>query len=239
MSAYTTTTKRSIAILGDSIPKGVVLSEKKKYIFSKEGFIKKLTQKLRANVFDFSKFGTTTLYGKKLLRSKVTEVDPDIVLIEYGGNDCDYNWDEVAETPQKEHLPKLSPAAFGENIKEMTVSLKKAGKTPVLVNLPPLDPQRYFNWFGKGDNERKGRILEWLLRIDNIYWWHERYSYIVDKIAAVTGSHLINIRRAFLDKPDYRDYICEDGIHPNAEGQTLIERMFLRYIEKHAAYILG
>lgn len=239
MSAYTATAKRSIAILGDSIPRGVVLSEKKRYVFSKEGFISNLTQKLCANVFDFSKFGSTTQHGKQLLSTKMSDVNPDIVLIEYGGNDCDYNWDEVAEAPEQVHLPNLSPETFGQNIRHMVDSVKRAGKTPVLVNLPPLDPQRYFNWFGKGDAERKSSILKWLLRVENIYWWHERYSYTVDKIASVTGSHIINIRKAFLEKPDYRAYICDDGIHPNSEGQSLIEQLFLRYIEKHAAYILG
>ena len=31
---------------------------------------------------------------------KATDLNPDLVLIEYGGNDCDYKWDEVARRPE-------------------------------------------------------------------------------------------------------------------------------------------
>lgn len=238
MSAVTSA-KRSIAILGDSIPKGVVFHpEKRKYFFYRNGFIKSLTQKLRANIFDFSRFGSTTTYGEQLLRTKLSDLNPDIVLIEYGGNDCDYNWDEVAAHPDRIHLPNLTPDAFEQNLHHMVNAIRNTGKTPVLVNLPPLNSTSYFNWFGKGDAIRKKRILKWLKKEDHIYWWHEKYSYIVDKVAHLTNSHLINIRHAFLEQREYRDFICEDGIHPNEYGQQLIEKAFLHYIEKHAAYIL-
>ena len=33
------------------------------------------------------------------LRKDVISENPDIVLIEVGGNDCNFNWDEVAKHP--------------------------------------------------------------------------------------------------------------------------------------------
>ncbi|MGI6152623.1 MAG: SGNH/GDSL hydrolase family protein [Christensenellaceae bacterium] len=232
--------RRSIAVLGDSVAKGVVLNpEKKKYVFYRQGFIKRLTEKLAASVFDFSKFGTTTSHGSEILQTKVQEINPDIVLIEYGGNDCDYDWDAVAERPDDTHLPKILPGVYEKNIRQMIDGLKKQGKIPVLMNLPPLNAEGYFNWFSHGEAVRKKRILKWLQRVENIYWWQESYSYTVDKIAKLTDTRIIDVRQAFLAMPDYRDYVCGDGIHPNEEGQTLIERIFTRYIEKNAAHILA
>jgi acyl-CoA thioesterase-1 len=239
MDAYQEDPRRSIAVLGDSVAKGVVLNpEKKKYVFYRQGFIKRLTEKLRASVFDFSKFGTTSSHGNEILNTKVREIDPDIVLIEYGGNDCDYNWDEVAERPEGVHLPKLSLAEYERNIAQMVGALKARGKVPVLMNLPPLNAESYFEWFSQGDAVRKKRILQWLKKVENIYWWQESYSYTVDKVAKLTDTRIINVRKAFLSLGDYREYVCQDGIHPNEEGQTLIERIFTRYIEKNAAHIL-
>ena len=33
---------------------------------------------------------------------------------------------------------------------------------------------------------------------------------------------VIDIRSAFLAQPDFRSYLCADGIHPNEAGQKLI-----------------
>ena len=66
---------QSILVMGDSIAKGVVFhSEKKRYVFLKDGFIKKLKSIIRPIVHDCSKFGTTSAYGRKLLSEKLTDI---------------------------------------------------------------------------------------------------------------------------------------------------------------------
>lgn len=229
----------SILVIGDSVAKGVVFnSEKKRYIFSKKGFISKLKAILRANVHDCSKFGTTSGYGQELLKDKLSDLNPDLVLIEYGGNDCDYKWDEVAEDPMATHLPNTPLRLFEQNIMRMVSSIKNLGKIPVLMNLPPLNAAFYFGWFTKNDPERARSVLKWLRDVSKIYWWQEKYSYTLEKIARSAGTHLIDVRSAFLRQKDYRDLICADGIHPNEEGQALIKRAFVDYIEKHASYMM-
>lgn len=229
----------SILVMGDSVAKGVIFNpEKKRYTFSKDGFISKLKSVLRANVHDFSKFGTTSGYGQELLKDKLTDLNPDLVLIEYGGNDCDYKWDEVAENPMATHLPNTPIRLFEQNIMRMVDSLKALGKIPVLMNLPPLDAASYFRWFTKNDPARARSILRWLHDVSKIYWWQEKYSYTIEKIARAAGTHLINVRNAFLRQNDYQSLICEDGIHPNEEGQALLNHTFVEYIEKHASYMM-
>ncbi|MDL2238276.1 SGNH/GDSL hydrolase family protein [Christensenellaceae bacterium OttesenSCG-928-K19] len=230
---------RSILVLGDSVSKGVVLNpEKKRYVFYKEGFIKQLTQKIKPSVFDFSKFGSTTNYGMDLLQQKMTELDPDLVLIEYGSNDCDYNWEEVAQDPYATHLPNLSLRQYIENVTQMVNAIRGKGRIPILTNLHPLDGQRYFNWFTKNEPERQKSTLLWLQQVNRIYWWQEMYSYALERTAAALGVFVVNIRNAFLKQKDYKQYLCEDGIHPNEMGHSLMQQTFMDTITQSRAAVL-
>ena len=42
------------------------------------------------------------------------------------------------------------------------------------------------------------------------------------QVASAAGVPVIDIRSAFLAQPDFRSYLCADGIHPNEAGQKLI-----------------
>ena len=50
---------------------------------------------------------------------------------------------------------------------------------------------------------------------------------MVIRLADEYGIQLFDIRKPFLDLGDYSDYICADGMHPNAAGHKLIAN-FLR-----------
>ncbi|MEA4853747.1 MAG: SGNH/GDSL hydrolase family protein [Christensenella sp.] len=231
---------KSILVMGDSVARGVVFHpEKKRYTFLGNGFIKKLAGKLQVSIHDCSKFGTTTAYGQRLLREKLEDINPDLVLIEYGGNDCDYKWDEVALDPCAVHTPNTPVKEYEQTLSAMIESLLERGKIPVLMNLPPLNAAAYFRWFTKNDPQRAHNILKWLHDVSKIYWWQEKYSYTIDKIADIYGVHLIDVRSVFLAQPDYRTLICEDGIHPSEQGQHLIEQTFVDYIQQHAAYMMA
>ncbi len=230
---------QSIMVLGDSVSKGVVYSaEKERYIFSKEGFIKRLAQKLRPEVFDFSKYGSTTEYGKKLIDEKFHELAPDLVLIEYGSNDCDFNWDDVAADPLKDHQPKLPLGKYVENVLGMISTVRQNGKIPILTNLHPLSSHNYFNWFTRNDPDRQAQTLVWLKDIGHIYWWQEMYSYAVEKAARAMDVFVVNIRNLFLRQKDYKQYLCEDGIHPNEEGHSLMESFIMDTISHRAPGLL-
>ncbi len=231
---------KSIVVLGDSVAKGVVFNaEKRRYIFSKEGFIKTLADKLKGSVQNLAKFGMTSSHGQKLLTDRVHEIDPDLVLIEYGGNDCDYDWDAVAQDPTLPHQPNTPPLQFARQLHDMVMSVHRNGKVPVLMNLPPLHAQRYFDWFTQQEPTRVRNIRTWLGDVSKIYWWQEKYSYLIEHVARQTQTRLIDVRGAFLSLPRYSDYICVDGIHPNEAGQALIDRAFTAYIRQNAAHILN
>ena len=91
------TSVRGIQIYGDSILKGVELDrDQQKYILPKENNLEKLGEAYSLLVQNHSKFGCTVEKGFRLLRRHFeTQKKPspgEIVLLEYGGNDSDYDY---------------------------------------------------------------------------------------------------------------------------------------------------
>ena len=144
------------------------------------------------------------------------------VIFEFGGNDCDFDWQSISETPDEEHLCKTPPALFEKIYTELLKKAKAFGKKVFALNLPPIVAARYF----KNISQRAGvcaeNVLKWLGSVETIYRYQEMYSIMVEKIARAVDVALIDIRSAFLSDHHYENFICEDGIHPNSKGYELI-----------------
>ena len=140
--------------------------------------------------------------------------------LEFGGNDCDFDWKSVSECPDGIHLPKTPLDEFESLYSKIIDDVSNSGSKPVLFSLPPLSAERYFAWISKGLNAVN--ILRWLGDVGHIYRWHEMYNNTVVKIAEAKNVLLIDIREAFLKARDYLSLLCEDGIHPNEAGHALI-----------------
>ena len=114
--------------------------------------------------------------------------------------------------------------------------LRELGKKIVMLNLPPIDEHKYFNWFCRGLDREK--ILAWLGGSDEyIYRFHEIYNVRVCNIAADYNIPLIDIRSAFLEKRNYSEYLCGDGIHPNEKGHAIIAETIAAAIPNLASQI--
>ena len=223
-----------ILVLGDSLSRGVLLDEKRKrYYFSDKCFFTFVKEKLSPLIKNLAKFGATTLHCQKNLEKNLNEYKPDLVLIEYGGNDCDFNWDEIAKTPGNEHLPAVPLKDFEDHLSEIVSKVKAFGAIPILMTLPPLVASDYFNWFTNGDKQKGEHIQEWLKGTWVIYYWQERYSSAVRHFATKNNLHLIDIRHAFLEHPDFRKLMCSDGIHPNEAGHQLIADEIIKYVSSN------
>lgn len=230
---------KKILVVGDSLSKGVTLDEdKKKYVILKDSFFNLIAGSINAEMYNASRFGSTITEGQKHLESKLQKIDPDIVVLEFGGNDCDFAWDDIASDPTHDHIPKTPLDVFERSLNGMIDLIKEKGKKPVLTTLPPLYADSYFKWFTKNDQEKGVSILKWLKDVWHIYWWHERYSNCVQYIARERGINCIDIRREFLKRKDFSEYICSDGIHPNEAGHRLIFEAAIDYIKEYASYLL-
>ena len=187
------------------------------------GYAARFSERFGVEVCNRSHFGYTVRKGAVLLQRMLERGggDGDIVLLEYGGNDCDFDWEAVAADPQGRHNPKTTPEEFCELYGRLVSMLQSRGMRVALMTLPPIDAQRYLGWVAPEEHKRRS-VLRWLGDSQVIYRFQEMYSGLAAKVAAQTGALLADIRPAFLTQHDMGSLLCRDGIHPNAAGHALI-----------------
>ena len=102
-----------IYLWGDSIGKGVIYNpERKRYCLAQHRCSKELSA-AGLNLDNHAQMGATVLDGFEDFCQ--TETQPgSVAVIEFGGNDCDLDWEQVAAEPERFHDGKLSLAAFRE-----------------------------------------------------------------------------------------------------------------------------
>ncbi len=213
---------QSICVFGDSVSKGVVFdSVHKKYMLLKDSFISILEKGTNIAVSNYSKFGCTVTKGGEILKKHQDELCKyDYTVLEFGGNDCDFDWAKISDSPETVHVAKTPVSDFETHYSEMIDNVEQCGGNPVLLSLPPIDAKRYFAWVSRGLNAEN--ILHFLGDIEYIYRWHEMYNLAVCRLAINHRIPLIDISSAFLKTENYQSLICEDGIHPNEGGHRLI-----------------
>lgn len=218
-----------ITVWGDSLLKGVVLDDiAGRYRILKDNMVAQCARLLDLPILNRCHFGITSGKGKEIIINDLSKGKPcDLAVLEFGGNDCDYDWAKVAATPDAPHIPNTPLEEFEQNVQEM-ITLLKQQDIPILIpSLPPLHAQRYFDWITRNGLDRQS-ILQFLGDVQHIYRHHERYSLAITKVALQNNCHLVNIRDAFLQQKNYQDYICADGIHPNQKGHQLMRDTFVK-----------
>lgn len=225
-----------IGVWGDSILKGVIFDEKAgKYRPSDDSAVNILKRDfLAVDIKNNSRFGCTAPKAEKNLEHFLENgYHADAVLLEFGGNDCDFNWAEVSAAPHSEHEPNTPLSKFIESMHNMVNNLIKHKITPVLMNLPPISAERYFNWITIPENVNAENVLFWLKEKQVIYRQQENYSHAIDNMARQYNIPLIDVREPFLEIRDYENYLCVDGIHLNEKGQALMSKTIENFAKKH------
>jgi lysophospholipase L1-like esterase len=216
-----------VVLFGDSVARGIVLGDDGSYSPIHDSFAEGAAGRLGLPLVNKARFGCTIAKGLEitrrfLAREPAKREKPELALLEFGGNDCDFKWDEIAARPAEHHDPTTPLPIFSKLYGEMIGELKAAGFSPVIMTLPPLDAERYFAWVTRKGLDQAA-VLSWLGDVGMIYRWHEGYDKEVRRIAEREGCPLADVRKAFIDSGDYGKYICQDGIHPNRLGHALIE----------------
>jgi len=225
-------TQKRVEVFGDSLLKGIQVNpQNMRYHVDNNIDVEAIEKEHSLDIRNFSRFGCTVTRGFALIERRLRDDDLscDAVIMDFGGNDCDFDWKAIAEHPEDEHLPHTPLNIFVDTYRKIIELLKAKGIRSILTNLPPLDAHKFFNWFCKGLD--KANILKWLGTVDCIYRWQERYSRAVERIAAETNTLLVDLRDAFLRNRRLEHFLCEDGTHPNTEGQKLITQAFLEFID--------
>ena len=223
-----------INIWGDSVLKGVIFDElRNRYTTLEDDSASLVSKDLGLEIKNNARFGLTAPKAEKLLLAALEKgVDCQTAIIELGGNDSDFNWAKVAEDPDMNHLPNTTLDVFKTSITNMVNALRKHNIVPILVDLPPIDAEKYFAWIVKNGLD-KDKILNWLGDVQRIYRYHECYSLAVTKLARTLNCHFIDIREAFLLEVNYSRLLCVDGIHPNSEGHKLMNKVFSNYYQTY------
>ncbi|MBN1324927.1 MAG: SGNH/GDSL hydrolase family protein [Alphaproteobacteria bacterium] len=217
-----------ISILGDSISKGVILDEiSKKYKILKESAADLFSRENHVEIKNHAKFGCTSEKALDIIQNILKSETPSgIIMLELGGNDCDFNWDNVAANPDADHQPNVTLEKFKQNIAKIIQMVKDTGRDLAFMTLPPIDSEKYFNWITRGDKTRVENIQRFLGERNYIYRHQELYAGALEEIATKNNIYKIPVRSGFLSIPRCCDYICDDGIHLNERGQDVMKTIF-------------
>ena len=209
---------------GDSIGKGVIFSrERNRYCLAPERCERRL-QEAGVALESHARMGATIGQGYADFAASRTEPG-SVAVIEFGGNDCDLDWSEVAKNPEIFHDGRTPLAEFQQMLRLFARDARARGMRPVMVLPPPLPSQRYFRWISRGRDAEA--VMRYLGDVEHIGRWHDSYVETIRAVAEETGSGLLDLHTPFVKARDFLSLICEDGIHPSAAGQELMARVAL------------
>ena len=218
---------KTIGVWGDSVLKGVIFDEiRGTYQLLANSCGTLLSRTLGLKILNKSKFGSTIDKGRVALEKSLAEgLQCDYVLLEYGGNDCDFDWPAVARDPESRHEPHTPLVQFSKQLDEIMAMLNQRQIKPILMSLPPISGERYLDFLVKNGLDRR-QLLRFLGDSQQIYRYHEMYSLAVTSLALRSNSIYAPVREAFLEAWDLPSFLCLDGIHPNEKGHRLMQQVF-------------
>lgn len=223
-----------IVALGDSIIKGVLFNQEENgrghYSLSDHNIVDNIANQLHSETVNLGKMGCTIEVGERILDRHIDALDgAKYVLMCYGGNDSDYNWKAIADNPKEQHYPKTPLTLFEKTYTRIIHHVREMGCIPLIMSLPPMDAQKYFNFFTSTFNDmQKSNVLNWLKgNIDTIWAGHELYNDAVKRVAEATDSIFVDVTTSL---GNGKGILCDDGIHPNTLGQRKIANIILKNI---------
>ena len=161
---------KTVSVYGDSLLKGVSLVGNRYTVCTRK--MAAFAEAHGIELLNRSYFGATVEKGLWRLNRDIADKTPlgEYTVLEFGGNDCDFDWAAVAADPEGEHVCKVPPERFSHLLQSAVEAVRAAGGRPLLTTLPPIDPKRYLDWICR-NGLNKERILLWLGDLNAIYRW--------------------------------------------------------------------
>ncbi len=219
--------RKTIGVWGDSVLKGVIFDEiRGSYQLLANSCGALISNTLGLTILNKSRFGCTVDKGLQNLEKSLEKgLDCDYILLEYGGNDCDFDWPTVAANPDLPHQPHVPLPQFKQQMQAMIDLVRANGIEPMLMSLPPISGEGYLDFLcGKGLERQQ--LLRFLGDAQRIYRFHESYSLAATSLALQNKCLYAPVREAFLAARNAPALLCSDGIHPNADGHRLMQQVF-------------
>ncbi len=216
-----------LCVIGDSITGGVVYrDDAARYVKCRDSFVNLLGAELGLDVHNHSRFGCTSMAAlSRLGRYEEDVAGCEYTLVMLGGNDSDFDWPEVARTPDEPHECNTPMGCFEEAYSKLLDRVAALGSRPIAMNLIPVFGRRYFKWFSKRADPEQ--LMRFLGTTDSIEHWNEMYSLAVMRVAASRGVPVLDARSAFLFRRVFDPMFSADGIHPSVEGHRKMYEFLL------------
>lgn len=223
--------RKSIISFGDSVMKGIITGKnsedkgRERYVISDSGFTSLCSRRMGVSIENYGRFGNTVTGGIRDVSRHTRQIENSgYAFLEFGGNDCNYDWNAIAEHPEEEHAPQTTLETFRSSYETLLAKVRECGCIPVMLSLPPIDSMKFYSYICSGFcTEKKNNVLQWLGgSVTTIGNWHEMYNLELYRIAADEGVRLIDITTCFLSRRDFSSLFCDDGMHPNEAGHHII-----------------
>ena len=219
-----------ISAYGDSILKGAVTGTDSGHLFDiiEDSSLVLASKALGFDLNNQSVFGSIVSKTQRRLNRDIEKgIFSDLAIIESGGNDCDYDWTHVSSSPDEKHLPRTTLEDFIQKISEMVDVCRKNKITPLIMTMPPLVRDRWYNHILHGQDENA--VLKILNdNPDRLYQNHELYNISLVEYAFKNSVQIVDMRKEMLLSENYRNLMCLDGIHPNEKGYKFMSEIWIR-----------
>ncbi len=224
---------KKISVFGDSILKGVQTNnESGRYEVRDNIGIDGIAQRAGYSVQNFSKLGCTITKAWSYLQKMFPRIDADLVFMDFGGNDCDFDWKAISESPLNIHRPNTEYYEFIGTYNNVVDYILSKRRIPVLATLVPIQADEYIEYVVSENNLDRRNINKWLGGdVERLEHYQRVYSDAVKGIASRREIPYIDIRSAFEATGDMSSLMCRDGIHPNDKGQAVIHDCFEAFLE--------
>ena len=212
-----------LVVFGDSILKGVITIPNSGKLFdvTENDSLTLAQKKLGFELDNRSIYGNITSKGLVKLQKFFDKGETaDFCIIEFGSNDCDYDWGTL--------IQKVPLADYLENLKQM-ISLCRANKvTPLMMGLIPYVCDDWFKTIIKGQDE--AAILNFLggtaetLGKNQLIYKNAQADFVKEN------------KVQFLDPwttfEGHKELMCYDGIHPNEKGYQLLADAWIKFLSE-------
>ena len=215
-----------LVVFGDSILKGVITIPDSKSLFdvTQNDSLSLAQKKLGFELDNRSIYGNITSKGlvklqKYLEKCAAGEIESaDYCIIEFGSNDCDYDWGTlVQKVPLEQYL---------ENLNQMVALCRQNKVTPLMMGLIPYVCDNWFKTIIKGHDEAAildflGGSAETLGKNQLIYKNSQKDFVEKNKVQFLDPWEL------FAGHPEL---MCYDGIHPNEKGYEVLADGWVKFL---------
>ncbi len=228
----------NLVILGDSNAKGVVRDIQDKYVVAPNSTVNLISEKTGWETHNISFFGQTLEKAyKKGFVQKVLQYKSDklrnIVVINLGGNDSDYDWTKVSKEPTERHSSRTNLDNFEKYYRESIHFLRENGFEVYMCTLLPFVPKLYFDTvvskLGSAHN-----IMFYLDNdVNNLLADQINFNERIIEIAKSEKVKLLDLRALIQKNKNWKKLYCDDGIHLSENGHLyLAKKVIETYVEK-------